>query len=89
MNNTYEPSFGKWIFGGIAVVGAITVSLMIGLPQYSVYNQRLQGQALLAHAQASKEVAVAEAKAKMESASFLADAEVARAKGVAKANEII
>jgi regulator of protease activity HflC (stomatin/prohibitin superfamily) len=34
-------------------------------------------------------VAVAEAKAKMESASLLAQAEVARAEGVAKANKII
>lgn len=32
---------------------------------------------------------MAEAKAKMESASLLADAEVARAKGVAAANKII
>jgi len=44
---------------------------------------------MLAHAQASKEVAVAEAKAKMESASLLADAEIARARGVAEANKII
>lgn len=58
-------------------------------PQYNVYSQRLEGQAQLAHAQASKEVAVAEAKAKMESAELLAQAEVARARGVAQANQII
>ncbi len=62
---------------------------MFGLPHYNVYSQRLAGEAMLAHAQASKEVAVAEAKAKMESASLLAEAEVARAKGVAQANQII
>lgn len=56
---------------------------------YNVYSQRMEGQALLAHAQSSKEVAVAEAKAKMESAELLAEAEVARAKGVAQANQII
>lgn len=44
---------------------------------------------MLAHAQSSKEVAVAEAKAKMESAELLAQAEVMRAIGVAKANKII
>jgi regulator of protease activity HflC (stomatin/prohibitin superfamily) len=49
----------------------------------------MEGQAVLAHAQASREVAVAEAKAKMESAELLADAEVTRAGGVAKANKII
>lgn len=62
---------------------------MWGMPNYNVYNQRLAGEAMLAHAQAAKEVAVAEAKAKKESATYLAEAEVARAEGVAKANKII
>lgn len=62
---------------------------LYGCPHYSVYQQRLEGQAVLAHAQASREVAVAEAKAKMESASLLAEADVARAKGAAQANMII
>ena len=62
---------------------------MWGYPAYRVYQQRKEGEAQLAHAQSSKEVAVAEAKAKMESASLLAEAEVARAKGVAEANKII
>ena len=62
---------------------------MWGYPHYNVYSQRLAGEAMLAHAQASKEVAVAEAKAKMESADLLSQAEVKRAEGVAKANQII
>jgi len=62
---------------------------MWGYPNYTVYEQRLAGEAMLAHAQASKEVAVAEARAKMESATLLAQAEVERAKGVAAANKII
>ena len=62
---------------------------MVGCPTYNVYVQKMQGAALLAHAQSSKEIAVAEAKAKMESATLLAQAEVARAEGVAKANKII
>lgn len=49
----------------------------------------MDGEAKLAHAQASKEVAVAEAKAKMESASLLAQADTIRAHGVARSNEII
>jgi regulator of protease activity HflC (stomatin/prohibitin superfamily) len=74
----------------VTVVGiSLIAGSMWGLPKYSVYQQRLQGQALLAHAQSSKEVAVAEAKAKMESAELLAQAEVARARGVAQANQII
>lgn len=74
---------------GILIIGGLVTLGMVGCPKYEVYKQRLQGEALLAHAASSKEVAVAEAKAKMESASLLADAEVARARGVAKANEII
>ena len=79
---------------GTIVAIVLTVLLLIfglaaGCPQYNVYNQRMEGEAMLAHAQSSKEVAVAEAKAKLESASMLADAEVARAKGVAAANTII
>lgn len=70
----------------IFIIGAIG---MWGMPLYRVYQQRLDGQAILAHAQYSREVAVAEAKAKMESASLLAQAEVERAKGVAQANKII
>lgn len=62
---------------------------MYGWPQYKVYEQRLEGEALLAHAQSAKEVAVAEAKAKMESAELLSQAEITRAKGVAEANKII
>jgi regulator of protease activity HflC (stomatin/prohibitin superfamily) len=58
-------------------------------PVYAVWQQRLAGQAMLAHAEYSKEVAVAEAKARMEAAVLLAEAEVNRAVGVAKANKII
>jgi regulator of protease activity HflC (stomatin/prohibitin superfamily) len=60
-----------------------------GCPQYSVYSQRLQGEAELARADFNRQVAVREAQAKKDSASLLADAEVLRAQGVAKANQII
>lgn len=75
----------------IAVIGAASIiSLgMAGCPNYLVYQQRKAGEAMLAHATASKEVTVAEAKAKFESADYLAKAEVRRAEGVAEANKII
>jgi hypothetical protein len=44
---------------------------------------------MLAHAQSSREVAVAEAKAKMESATLLAQADTIRAHGIARSNQII
>lgn len=62
---------------------------MWGCPKYKVYSQTMEGKAILAHAQSSREVAVAEAKAKMESAELLARADTVRAHGVARSNEII
>lgn len=67
----------------------VIILCMAGCPQYRVYSARLDGEALLAHAQSSKEVAVAEAKAKMESASLLAQSDTIRAHGVARSNIII
>ncbi len=58
-------------------------------PQYSVWEQGLAGQAELAKADYSKKVAVQEAQAKLDASTLLANAEIERAKGVAKANEII
>jgi len=82
----------KSISGGAIIVLVVCVVVILGMwgcPQYNVYNQKMEGQALLVHAQSAKEVAAVEAKAKMESAELLAQAEVIRAGGVAKANAII
>lgn len=79
----------------LAVVLAclLVLSLIVGgawgCPNYLVYQQRLAGEAELAKANYSKQVAVQEAQARRDSASMLAEAEVARAKGVAAANAII
>lgn len=74
----------------IAFVVLFTIILgMAGCPQYGVYSARKEGEAILAHAQSSREVAVAEAKAKMESSSLLAQADTIRAHGVARSNIII
>jgi len=64
-------------------------SCMLVMPQYKIYEQRNEGEAELARANYSKQTAIQEAHAKMESAKLLADAEVIRAEGVAKANKII
>jgi len=60
-----------------------------GCPQYNVYEARLAGEAVLAKAENSRQVAVREALAKKDAAKLLADAEVTRAEGVAQANKII
>lgn len=73
----------------ILLLAGLTVLGMWGCPQYKVYQQRKEGESLLAHAQAAKEVAVAEAKAKSESAYLLAGADTIRAHGIARSNQII
>ena len=75
----------------IGVVGAVVVLglLFIGGPQYNVWQQSLAGKAELQKAEFTRQVAVLEAQAKKDSASQLADAEIIRAQGVAKANQII
>ena len=67
----------------------IIILSMWGCPQYSVYNQRLEGEAQLAHAHASRQVQIQDAESKKEAAKSLADAEIERARGVAEANKII
>ncbi len=62
---------------------------MWGCPRYNVYKQTKEGEALLAHARSSKEVAVSEARAKMEAATLLAQADTIRAHGIARSNQII
>ena len=68
----------------ISVIGLV-VFYLIGGPQYNVWQQSLNGKAELQKAEYTRQVAVLEAQAKMDSASKLADAEVERAKGVAEA----
>ncbi len=87
-----ETSTGAVIGVGsfaLMMITGLVVLCMWGCPQYKVYSARLDGESILAHAQSSREVAVAEAKAKMESASLLAQADTIRAHGIARSNQII
>lgn len=74
----------------LVVVGILLVGgCMVGYPHYTVYSQRLEGEASLERQKSEKQVAVQAALAKKESAQMLAEAEVMRAEGVAKASKII
>ena len=78
--------------GFILVAAAAVVAagiLIVGLPIYGVWQQSLAGKAELQKAEYTRQVAVLEAQAKMDSAQKLAEAEIIRAGGVAKANQII
>lgn len=72
-----------------AAVLSFVIAGMVGCPSYNVWRQGLRGKAQLREAEWSRQIAVQEAKAKLDSAKHLADAEVARAEGVARANRII
>jgi len=80
----------------IVVVGGIVISALAVLgagiwaqPQLGVYYRTMAGKAALMEAESTRQVRVLEAKAKMDSASLEANAEIERAKGVAEANRII
>ena len=74
------------VVGGVVLIGGL---IFIGGPQYNVWQQSLAGKAELQKAEYTRQVAVLEAQAKKDSAQQLADAEIIRATGVAKANQII
>lgn len=82
-----------WIARWVAVGVLILVMFLFGISwvsaQYTVWSEGMAGKAELAKADWNRQIAVREAKAKQESAVLLAKAEVERAKGVAQANKII
>lgn len=84
-NQSIDPAVAIVSIGAVIIVAG----LAIGLPSYNVWVQSLGGKAELQKAEYTRQVAVLEAQAKMDSASKLAEAEVIRARGVAQANQII
>lgn len=76
------------VIGGIGLTALIAVP-MWGIPKYRIYSQNLRGQANLRQQEWEKKISVEAARAKKDSAILEAEAEIERAKGVAKANEII
>jgi regulator of protease activity HflC (stomatin/prohibitin superfamily) len=76
------------IIGVSFILSLFIINAVVG-PLYNVWAQSLQGKAELQKAEYTRQVAVLEAQAKKDSAQQLADAEVIRATGVAKANSII
>jgi len=75
--------------GLIFVALIVTAAAMFVLPQWNVWRADLAGQAALAQAENERKVLIEEAKARLESSRFYAEAEVERAKGVAEANKIV
>lgn len=84
-----EISIAVLVAIALVVVAMIIGCLMLGMPKYNVYSSRMAGEAELAQANYSKQVAVQTAIAKNEAAKYEAQAEITRAGGVAQANKII
>ena len=84
-NGFIDPAITFCFIGGVVLVGLV----FVGGPVYNVWQQSLAGKAELQKAEYTRQVAVLEAQAKKDSAQQLADAEVIRATGVAKAKQII
>ena len=82
-------SITKAVIGVIALILVIEIVTAFVWPVYNVWASEKKGLAELAQATSNRKIAVQEAEAKKESAVLLADAEVLRAQGVAKANQII
>jgi hypothetical protein len=76
-------------FFGILLLCGLVGGGCVYVPKYNVYSQQMDGKAKLAEAESSRQIAVLEAHAKMESATQLAQAEVIRAQGAAQANHIL
>lgn len=89
MESEESKSIWRWTarIGSTGLI--VTLLCMWGCPNYRVYEQNLEGEAELARATQNRQISIQEAQAKKESAHDLAEAEVIRAQGVAKANHII
>lgn len=65
---------GSTVAISLLVFVLFVIGLMIGLPQYSVWQQGLSGEAMLARAEQTRRVAVLQATAERDAAVFRAEA---------------
>lgn len=82
-------SEGTGILMAMFIVVVLILAIFWAWPKYRVYAQNMRGKAALVEAESNRRIAVLEAEASKDAAVALAAAEVARARGVAEANEII
>ena len=77
-----------WITIGIFTIIGIIVLYMAIMPRYRVWSQEMRGKAAYAEAVQNRQIQIEEAKANLESQKLNSEAEVERAKGMAKSIEI-
>jgi hypothetical protein len=73
----------------VAIIIGFIAFMMWGVPQYRIYNQEMRGKAALREAEWSRQIMIKEAEARLASETLNAKAEVERAKGVSEANIIV
>lgn len=91
-----KDSYGDLNGLGYTVVTLLVTTFIVVLvalcmwvsPKYSVWSKGLKGEASLREAEYSKKILIEEAKANLEAEKLNAEAEIERAKGMAKAMEI-
>jgi type II secretory pathway pseudopilin PulG len=95
MTSSYEVAeakekrlYAQWIVSGIIVLVLVIIGLMMGLPTYNVYQQKMRGRAAFAEAEQNRRIQIEEAKSNLEAQKLNSQAEVERAKGMAEAIEI-
>ena len=88
MNKKAEYEGIAILIGVVVIIFILTFSMFI-IPMLKPWWAEQSGKAELAQAEQNRQIAVKEAQAKADSAILLAQAEVSRAEGVAKANKII
>jgi len=94
MNYNSETNSPTSFIVTLAAIGVIGLTAVVGScayvkPKYNVWAAEMEGAAQYAQAEQNRKITILEAEAKLEAAKSLADAEIARAHGVAQANEII
>lgn len=94
MNYNSETNSPTSFIVTLAAIGVIGLTAIVGScayvkPKYNVWAAEMEGAAQYAQAEQNRKITILEAEAKLEAAKSLADAEIARAHGVAQANEII
>ena len=85
-DNTMQTAVGISVIGLIILV--IIAAIMFGYPRYKVWQQEMDGKAEFAKAEQNRKIKIEEARANLEAEKLNAQAEIARAKGAAKAIEI-
>lgn len=83
-----STSLMKFAIPALLFLILIIFLFMWGLPRYNVWQQEMAGKAEMAKAEQNRRILVEEAKARLEAEKLNAEAEVARARGMAEAMKI-